>query len=126
MHHNIAIIPRMIARPKRDRTTGITRLICRSIHGVSGLVGHGLDCLLARLTPLLGERSTWPGREALQAALNGVLGDYLEASNNPLAITMCLRRNGIALPGEREPLSSGALVLLSSHVAIHRLGATDG
>ncbi len=106
MHHQIASVPRMIAKPKRDRTTGITRLVYRSIHGVIGLVGHGLDRLLARLTPLLGERSTWPGREALLAALNGVLGDYLAASDNPLAITMRLRRGGIALPLEREPLAA--------------------
>ena len=83
MHHRIASIPRMIAKPERDRTTGITRLVYRSIHGVIGLVGHGLDRLLARLTPLLGEPSTWPGRDALLAALNGVLGDYLAASDNP-------------------------------------------
>jgi pimeloyl-ACP methyl ester carboxylesterase len=106
MHHQIASVPRMIAKPERDRTTGITRLVYRSIHGVIGLVGHGLDRLLARLTPLLGERSTWPGREALLAALNGVLGDYLAASDNPLAITMCMRRRGIALPLEREPLAA--------------------
>ena len=106
MHHRIASIPRMIAKPERDRTTGITRLVYRSIHGVIGLVGHGLDRLLARLTPLLGERSTWPGRDALLAALNGVLGDYLAASDNPLAITMCLRRDGIALPLECEPLAA--------------------
>ncbi|HEX6002575.1 MAG TPA: alpha/beta hydrolase [Burkholderiales bacterium] len=106
MHHQIADVPRMIAKRKRDRTTGITRLVYRSIHGVIGLVGHGLDRLLARLTPLLGERSTWPGREALLAALNGVLGDYLAASDNALAITMCMRRGGIALPLEREPLAA--------------------
>ncbi len=118
MHHNIAIIPRMIARPKPDRTSGITRLVYRSIHGVVGLVGHGLNTVLARLAPLLGPDSSWPGREALLAALNGVLGDYLEASNNPLAITMRLRRGGIGLPCEREPLAaaipqaSGKLVVL--------------
>ena len=106
MHHNIAVIPRIVARPQRDRTTGITRLVYRSIHGVVRLVGHGLDSLLARLMPLLGERSTWPGREALLAALNGVLGDYLAASNNPLAITMRLRRGGVALPLERQPLAA--------------------
>ena len=106
MHHQIASVPRMLAKPERDRTTGIARLVYRSIHGVIGLVGHGLDRLLARLTPLLGERSTWPGREALLAALNGVLGDYLAASDNPLAITMCMRRRGIALPLECEPLSA--------------------
>jgi pimeloyl-ACP methyl ester carboxylesterase len=118
MHHNIASVPRMIARPKRNGTTGITRLVYRSIHGVIGLVGHRLDSLVARLAPLLGEQSTWPGREALLSALNGVLGDYLAASNNPLAITMNLRRAGIALPGEREllaaaiPQAGGKLVVL--------------
>jgi pimeloyl-ACP methyl ester carboxylesterase len=118
MHYNIASVPGILAKPKRDRTTGITRLVYRSIRGVIGLVGHGLDRLLARLEPLLGERSTWPGREALLAALNGVLGDYLAASNNPLAITMRLRRGGIPLPNERQPLAAvipqagGKLVVL--------------
>jgi pimeloyl-ACP methyl ester carboxylesterase len=73
---------------------------------VVGLVGRGLDKLLAGLEPALGERSTWPGREALLAALNGVLGDYLAASNNPLAITMRLRRNGLPLPSERGSLAA--------------------
>jgi pimeloyl-ACP methyl ester carboxylesterase len=118
MHYNIASVPGILAKPKRGRTTGITGLVYRSIRGVVGLVGHGLDKLLARLEPLLGERSTWPGREALLAALNGVLGDYLGASNNPLAITMALRRGGIALPGEGAPLAAaipqagGKLVVL--------------
>jgi len=118
MHYNIAKVPGILAEPKRGRTTGITGLVYRGIRGVIGLVGHGLDKLLARLEPLLGERSTWPGREALLAALNGVLGDYLAASSNPLAITMALRRGGIALPGERAPLAAaipqagGKLVML--------------
>jgi len=118
MHRNIASVPGIVAEPKQDRTTGITRLVYRSIRGVLGLVGHGLDRLLAGLEPKLGERSAWPGREALLAALNGVLGDYLLASNNPLAVTMHLRRGGIALPGERQPLAaaipqaSGKLVVL--------------
>jgi pimeloyl-ACP methyl ester carboxylesterase len=118
MHHNIASVPEILAKPKPDRTTGITGLVYRSIHGVLGLVGHGLDKLLARLQPMLGERSTWPGREALLAALNGVLGDYLAASNNALTITMRLRRSGVALPGERQllapalPQAGGKLVVL--------------
>jgi pimeloyl-ACP methyl ester carboxylesterase len=126
MHHNIASVPSILAKPKGSRTTGITGLVYRSIRGVVGHVGNGLDGLLARLEPLLlarlepalGAQSRWPGREALLAALNGVLGDHLVASNNPLAITMRLRRRGIALPGEREPLAAaipdagGKLVVL--------------
>ena len=106
MHRNIASVPGILAKPSEGRTTGITRLVYWSIRRVISLVGHGLDRLLARLEPLLNERSAWPGREAMLAALNGVLGDYLAASNNSLAITMRLRRGGIALPGERQPLAA--------------------
>jgi hypothetical protein len=119
MHYHIASVPSLLAKPtRRERTTGITRLVYRSIRGVIGLVAHGLDRLLARFEPLLAERSTWPGREALLAALNGVLGDYLAASHNPLAIAMRLRRHGAVLPVERSslaaaiPQAGGKLVVL--------------
>lgn len=118
MHYNIATFPGILADSTRDRTTGITRLVYRSIRGVIGLVDYGLDRLLARFEPLLAERSTWPGREALLAALNGVLGDYLEASHNPLAISMRLRQGGAPLPDERASLAAaipeagGKLVIL--------------
>src|SRR4051812_43270995 len=55
---------------------GATSLVYRSVRGITHLVGNGIDGLLRRLTPLLGQRSAWPGREAVLAALNGVLGDY--------------------------------------------------
>src|ERR1700693_206596 len=109
MHYNIASVPGILAKPKRGQTTGITSLVYRSIRGVLGLVGRARDKLLARLDPWLGEPSTWPGREALLAALNGVLGDYLAASNNPLAITMALRRGGLALRRERARLAAAIL-----------------
>ena len=106
MHYNVAAIPRLIAKPKRNRTTGITGFVYRSIRGAIGLVGIGLDSLLGRLEPLLGEGSRWRGRETLLAVLNGVLGDYLAASNNSLAITMRVRRGGVTLPDERESLTA--------------------
>jgi pimeloyl-ACP methyl ester carboxylesterase len=106
MHYNIASIPGLVAKPERNHTTGLTGLVYRSIRSIVGLAGRGLDVLLARLEPLLGKGSRWPGREALLAALNGVLGDYLAASNNPLAITMRMRRSGVALPDERESLAA--------------------
>jgi pimeloyl-ACP methyl ester carboxylesterase len=118
MHYNIASVPGLRAGPEPRRTRGITGLVYRSIRGVIGLAGHGLDRLLARLAPLLGEHSTWPGRDTLLAALNGVLGDYLAASDNPLALTMRLRRGGIPLPDERAalaaaiPQATGKLVVL--------------
>ncbi|MCK7497623.1 MAG: hypothetical protein MZW92_47715 [Comamonadaceae bacterium] len=51
------------------------------------MVGGSLDALLGLLAPALGrERRRRREREALVAALNGVLGDYLAATGNPLAI----------------------------------------
>jgi pimeloyl-ACP methyl ester carboxylesterase len=118
MHYNIANVAGILGETESVRTTGITGLVYRSIRGTIGLVGHGLDRLLAKLNPLLGTGSAWPGREAALAALNGVLGDYLAASKNPLAITMGLRRDGHLLPIEAQalaaalPQAGGKLVVL--------------
>jgi hypothetical protein len=38
------------------------------------------------------------------AALNGVIGDHLAVTDNPLAIRMCVRRNGRPLKIEKEAL----------------------
>src|SRR5690349_13359032 len=83
-----------IALPAQRATRGITGLVYRSIRGVTRLVGGGLDAVLAPAVARLGDGNSPPGREALLAALNGVLGDHLAASGNPLAIPMRLRRDG--------------------------------
>ena len=118
MHQPIAGAVGSPDGPSRYRTSGITRFVYRSIHGVIGLVGHGLDRMLEGFEPLLGERSTWRGRERFLAVLNGVLGDYLSASANPLAISMHLRRQGAPLPDEHAavaaaiPQAGGKLLVL--------------
>ena len=75
-------------------TTGLTGLIYQSIHGVTGLIGRGLDAALTRLEPTLqrleGQGDESPERTAVIAALNGVMGDRLQASANPLALPMTL------------------------------------
>jgi pimeloyl-ACP methyl ester carboxylesterase len=81
-------VPAPVGRP----LALVTSMVYRSVRGVAGLAGGGLDQVLSRLQPLLGEHGGWTGREAVLAALNGVLGDRLARDNNPLAITMQLRR----------------------------------
>ncbi len=97
-----------IARPAGTR--GITGLVYRSVRGVTRLVGGGVDALLALLQPALKGRESSPERDAVHAALNGVLGDYLAASGNPLAIPMALRRNG--LPFTPSPRRRRLVVLV--------------
>ncbi len=106
MHHNIASKPGLLGKPPAGRTRGITGLVYRSIHGVTRLVGGSLDAVLGRLVPLFVERPSSPEREAILSALNGVLGDHLEAKGNPLAIRMRLRRAGQALRMEKAALAA--------------------
>lgn len=122
MHHTIVRTPGILGRHTQEPTRGITGLVYRTIQGATRLVGSGIDALIAQLTPLLDqEPATSSGtREALLAALNGVIGDHLAASANPLAIPMQLRRNGQALVLTRQGLATsipqpGGKILLLLH-----------
>lgn len=68
-----------------------TDLTYRSIRGVTRLVGSAVDAVVDALSPFLGDSAPGPQREAVVAALNGVVGDHLAATQNPLAIEMALR-----------------------------------
>jgi len=118
MHNTIAGLAPIVGAPREGRTRGITGLVYRSIRGVAGLVGAGIDAALGRLVPLLGQTSSPKEAEIVRAALNGVLGDYLAATNNPLVIEMRLRRGGRALTLDREalkaalPAATGKIVVM--------------
>ena len=109
MHHNIARTPGPLGKYSQEPTRGITGLVYRSIQGTTRLVGSGIDALLGQLTPLLDQEQAVSSvkREAVLAALNGVLGDHLAASANPLAIPMQLRRNGRPLELTSKGLAAG-------------------
>jgi len=91
MHHGIARPWPSSRGAAPARTRGLTGWIYRSIRWVARRVGRGLDATLAAVGPALGDRPDSPRRESLVAALNGVLGDHLEATGNPLAIPLRLR-----------------------------------
>jgi PGAP1-like protein len=95
----------------KGRTRGLTGLVYQTVRGVTRLAGGGVDALLGLLPPTLGTSAPSREREALVAALNGVLGDHLVRSGNPLATPMTLRQNGEvveALP----PSCERALILI--------------
>jgi pimeloyl-ACP methyl ester carboxylesterase len=70
-----------------------------SIRAITSVVGFTLDAALSRLAPLLGESASTPDRETVLAVLNGVIGDYLAETKNPLAIEM--RLHAAARSGRR-------------------------
>ncbi len=69
----------------------LTELFTALQRGVTGLVGEGIDAAVAAIAPLLGDSTPGAPREAVLAALNGVVGDRLEDAKSPLAIPMTLR-----------------------------------
>jgi pimeloyl-ACP methyl ester carboxylesterase len=112
--------------PPSGRTRGIAAFVYATARGVTHVVGGTVDMALALLEPWLAERSTRPGYEALLAALNGVMGDWLEARSNPLAIKMRLRSDGVAL--RLEPLALAAALPNASGrvvVLVHGLCMDD-
>ncbi|MGO8934203.1 MAG: hypothetical protein ACLQDA_10875 [Terracidiphilus sp.] len=126
MHHNIARSPGFFGEPSREPATGIAGLVYRGVRSTFALAGGGIDAVLAQLGPLLGEAKPSHSREAVLAALNGVLGDHLVATGNPLAIPMRLRHNGHFLRLDRDSLAA-SISRPSRRLAVlvHGLGLND-
>jgi PGAP1-like protein len=106
------------------KTGGLSALVYRSVQGVTQLVGKGLDQGLASLEQLLEvdqkNRPDTRQREAVMAALNGVMGDELLKSQNSFATPMSLRYQGKILDWSAMPATNGKILLL-----IHGLCMND-
>ncbi|MCZ8255137.1 MAG: alpha/beta hydrolase [Polaromonas sp.] len=88
------------------RRAGITGLVYGSIKGVTRLAGGAANAALSRAAPLTAQKASTPQREAMLSALNGVLGDQLQETANPLAISMRLRSEGRPLVLDRQALAA--------------------
>lgn len=126
LHERIGRVPGRAAPAVPGRTSALTGLVYRAVRGVARGVGSGLEALVEELLPDFGPQVPVPRREAVIAALDGVLGDHLAATGNPLARPMTLRRDGRPLPMNREAaaesLSDAAPGVL---VSIHGLCMND-
>jgi hypothetical protein len=107
VHARIASVPGLPG-PAGGRARGVAGLVYKTVRGVTRAVGASVDTLLDVLAPALVERAGLPSpeREAVLAALNGVLGDHLASTANPLAIRMAFRRGGRVLPLQRAALAA--------------------
>ena len=136
MHRNIARVPGLSASSENGRTSGIAGFVYRTVRGVTRVVGGGIDAGLALIAPALAGVPNVPAREAVLSALNGVLGDHLVASKNPLAIPMQFRQHGHALTltraalSEQLPAATGDIVVLVHGLCMNDLqwktGGDDG
>ena len=107
LHAEVVRFPMVFGRSPTGRTRGLTGLVYATVRGVTRGVGSGIDVALGWLAPrLVAETPSTAARSAAIAALNGVLGDHLAATRNPLAIRMALRHAGRPLRLQRDALAA--------------------
>ncbi len=124
-HTHVGILRfRPFAPAEGQAAPGLTGLVYRCVRGVVRLAGATIDAALAQFSPQLVEMPPSPACDASLAALNGVAGDYLVETDNPLALTIQMRRNGRALTISKQALAelapTGRLVVL-----VHGLCVSD-
>jgi len=118
MHHTIASLPGIVGPAPAGRPTGITGFVYRAVRGTTRAVGRGVDALWGALP--FDTTASSPEREAFIAALNGVWGDHLADSGNPLAISMSLRIGGRPYR-EAVDAPTGRLLVLVHGLAMNDL-----
>jgi pimeloyl-ACP methyl ester carboxylesterase len=106
LHHNVTGKSGLTPTRQDGRAAGLAGLVYQAVRGTTRVAGYGIDVALELLSAPLAGLSDRPEREHIQSAINGVLGDHLADSGNPLAITMQLRVQGEALVLNRPMLSS--------------------
>ncbi|MFT3804013.1 MAG: alpha/beta hydrolase [Burkholderiaceae bacterium] len=122
MHTTIERRPAPIGALPILPARGITGLVYRSVHDGLRLTGAGTNAVLAPFEQILASGERTRKREALVAIVNGLYGDHLDRTGNPLAIEMSLRYQqraiDVANPGESlrsagsPPASSRLLILV--------------
>jgi len=113
--------------PTPGRARGLTGMVYGGVRSITRLVDAGLQAALLRLEPFMGvpeEAQDVPReRQAVLAALNGVMGDRLAEDGNPLATAMGFYQQGRPL----DPAALGAAGTASGHllVLVHGLCMND-
>ncbi len=105
-HMHMSILETPGLAPLAEVPTGVvTQLVYRGVRGAFRLIGVGVGTAAGLVGATPDDRSVSRGREIALAVLNGVVGDHLVETGNPLALTMRFRRDGRPLALERRALA---------------------
>ena len=133
MHHTILGLPMPLGKVRTKPATGAYRMVYKGLQGSSALVyrlvrrmttvvGNGLDNAVEYFHPERDPAESSRERTAIVSILNGVLGDHMQAHDNPLALSMTFRLEGRALEITRAALTNAVaqpsakiLVMLHGH-----------
>lgn len=93
-------------RRVNPRQRPVSGLVYQSIREITRIAGEGIDRALAPLEVRVAENSPGAARAKLIATLNGVVGDHLAETDNPLAIHMRFCRAGAPVALDAASLRS--------------------
>lgn len=106
VHRTITRLAPLVGPFETGRMRGITGFVYRRVRGTTRAVGGGMEAALTRLVPFFDSEVEVRHRDTLLAVLNGVVGDHLAATDNPLAIPMQIRHDGQQLDLDRPALAA--------------------
>ncbi len=117
MHHTIQLGHAPLGASRADKTSGLTGFVYRSIRGTTRLVGKGIDAGMAPVIALAPEEASTATRDAFVSVINGVYGDHLVQTDNPLAVEMSMRYEGQSVDLEQldtvvTPLTGKVLLMV--------------
>lgn len=88
MQQRIFTLGGLFNRGDLNKTGGISALIYNSIRKTANISAQGIDFALHTLSPVLSQKSASHARGQWVSILNGLIGDHLHKTNNPLALSM--------------------------------------
>ena len=130
MHHTIQRGPLALGHASSGRLNGITGLVYRSVRGGIRLVGRGIDAGLAPVATPPPEGESMGATGTYRSVVNGIFGDYLSRTNNPLALGMSIRSGGQNID-TKTPITANKIALFVHGLCMndtqwHRDGQNPG
>lgn len=112
MNYRMVHPPFLVSTPLQHLITGISGIAYHNVRFATKLISRGLDESLKQFNPLFGVDIPLEKKDAALGILNGVIGDYLDKSKNPLAIQMQFRRDGQVVSPSANPNVNGKILVL--------------
>jgi pimeloyl-ACP methyl ester carboxylesterase len=118
LNHQIVHPPYLPSSTIQHLISGVSSLIYSSVRGTTKLVGRGITKGLVQLAPERSIGISFEQKEIMLSVLNGIIGDYLDKEQNPLALPMQFKHQGKAIPLQSEAIQelyskpSGKILLM--------------
>ena len=105
MHKRVVHPPFLPSTPIQHLITHIASITYKNIRWSTRFIGNAADKALGKFASVIGEIEATDKKEATRSVLNGVIGDYLVKTENPLQINMQFRNQTKAINLDIESLA---------------------